>query len=301
MSSPVTARPVKFLAALLLVPLALGASDSVRADDRHILWAVHGHENTVYLLGSVHVLRPEDAALPAAAEHAYQDAEQLVMEIDLDDPSNADPLAMAGEMQRAALLPAGKTLRGVLGSDYASINRRSREAGLDLGLLDSFAPWFVALNLLELELAKRGFSAEFGIEQTLSARAMRDHKPIEGLETAGQQFGMLAGMPLPMQKRFLLMTLDESAQLDTELAELLRAWRSGDAAALARMLSNEYREFPDLYRTLTVDRNQAWVGRIATLLDDRDDYLVVVGALHLVGPDSVVDLLGKRGYTVVQQ
>lgn len=304
MSPPMTAhrfgpalRNVAKLGLLVLV-LALPAAGMAR--DRSILWTVEGQHNTVYLFGSVHVLRPGDAALPAAAERAFDDAEQLVMEIDLDDPGS-NPLSMVAQMQQAAMLPEGLTLKGVLGSDYASISERARESGIDLETFDAFAPWFVAIALLDLELAKRGFSPEFGIEQTLAARAIEEHKPIEGLETAAQQFQMLASMPLAQQKRFLVMTLDESAQLDRELEDLLRAWRTGDTESLAALLADEYEEFPDLYRTLTVERNRAWVGRLADLLDDRDDYLVVVGALHLVGPDSVVDLLRQRGYRVTQQ
>jgi uncharacterized protein len=295
-----TGRAPSSVAKLALLALAFALPSAGLAGDRHILWAVQGRQNTVYLLGSVHVLRPGDAALPAAAEQAFDDAERLVMEIDMDE-ADADPLAMGAEMIQAALLPEGQTLRGALGGDYFSINDRSRKAGLDLDDMDAYAPWFVAMSLLELELASRGFSPEFGIEQTLTARAAKDHKPIEGLETAAQQFEMLASMPLPQQKRFLLMTLDESAQLDRELTELVRAWQSGDAEKLARLLSTEYEQFPDLYKRLTVDRNRAWAGRLAGLLDDRDDYLVVVGALHLVGPESVVDLLRKRGYIVTQQ
>ena len=304
MSPPPPSRrigPVLRAAAKLgLLALALALPAAGMARDRSILWTVEGHQNTVYLLGSVHVLRPGDAVLPAAAEHAFEDAEQLVMEIDLDEPGS-DPLAMATEMQQSALLTEGQTLKGVLGNDYASISERAQKSGIDLETLDGFAPWFVAVALLDIELARRGFSPEYGIEQTLAARAIEQHKPIEGLETAAEQFQMLASMPLAQQKRFLLMTLDESAQLDAELADLLHAWRSGDTEALAGLLAGEYEEFPDLYRRLTVDRNRAWVGRLAGLLDERDDYLVVVGALHLVGPDSVVDLLRKRGYTVTQQ
>jgi uncharacterized protein YbaP (TraB family) len=288
--------------AALLVALAVSlAPATVLARGKHILWAVQGKQNTVYLLGSIHVLRAGDAALSDVAEHAYDDAEQLVMEIDLDDPGETDPMAMLEVMQRQALLPEGQSLRGVLGSDYDSVNRRAQQAGLDLALFDRFAPWMVATTLLQLELAKRGFSPEFGIEQVLAGRAAADAKPITGLETTAQQLELLAGMPMPMQKRFLVMTLDESAQLDREVGELVGAWQAGDTAALAGLLSDEFDEFPDLYRRLTVDRNRAWVGRLADLLDDRDDYLVVVGALHLVGKDSVVDLLQQRGYKVVQQ
>jgi uncharacterized protein YbaP (TraB family) len=294
-------RTARHLTALLLALSVALAPAPAFARGKHILWTVQGKQNTVYLLGSIHVLRASDAALSDVAERAYDDAEQLVMEVDLDDPGETDPMAMLEVMQRKALLPEGQSLRGVLGSDYDSVNRRAQQAGLDLALFDGFAPWMVATTLLQLELAKRGFSPEFGIEQVLARRAAGDEKPVQGLETTAQQLELLAGMPMPMQKRFLIMTLDDSAQIDEEIGELVGAWQAGDTDALAALLSDEFDEFPDLYRRLTVDRNRAWVGRLADLLDDRDDYLVVVGALHLVGENSVVDLLEQRGYEVVQQ
>jgi uncharacterized protein YbaP (TraB family) len=287
--------------ALLFTVAAAFAGPVAGASEHNVLWTVRGAYNTVYLLGSIHVLRPGDGDLPRAALEAYADAEQLVMEIDLDDPAVADPTAMLGTMQRAALLPDGESLRRVLGEDYAAIAERVRASGLDLAVFDRFAPWFVATMLLQLDLAQRGFQPELGIEQKLAERAVRDGKPIEGLETAEQQFALLAGLPLPEQKRFLLMTLGESARLDEEIEELLAAWRSGDTDTLEEMLSAAFEEFPELYGPLTEDRNRAWVKRLVQLLDDRDDYLVVVGALHLVGRHSVVDLLRQRGHTVTQQ
>jgi hypothetical protein len=286
--------------ALLTGLLTMLAASGSQARDQHVLWTVEGQRNTIYLLGSIHVLRPGDGGLPLAAERAYEDAEQLVMEIDLDDAA-ADPSAMLATMQHAALLPDGKTLRGVLGADYESIRERASQSGLDLAMLDRFAPWFVATLLLQMELAKRGFAPELGIEARLASRAGGDGKPIQGLETAEQQFAVLSGLPLAEQKRFLLMTLEESTQLDAQVDELVGAWQAGDTDALARMLSDEFEDFPELYRPLTEDRNRAWVEQLDDLLDDRDDYLVVVGALHLVGRNSVVDLLRQRGYTVTQQ
>ena len=146
---------------------------------------MQGKQNTVYLLGSIHVLRAGDAALSDVAERAYDDAEQLVMEIDLDDPGETDPMAMLEVMQRQALLPEGQSLRGVLGSDYESVNRRAQQAGLDLALFDRFAPWMVATTLLQLELAKRGFSPEFGIEQVLARRAAGGRKADPGTRDDG--------------------------------------------------------------------------------------------------------------------
>lgn len=294
-------KVARYAPCLLAAVLAALAPHAGAARDRSILWAVKGTHNTVYLLGSIHVLRPGDGGLPAAAEAAYADAEQLVMEIDMDDPASADPVELLGAMERTALLPQGTSLRDVLGDDYASVEGRARLAGVDLAVLDRFAPWLVAVTLMQVELARRGFAPELGIEHSLANRAGEDGKAIAGLETAEQQFAAMGGLPLGQQKRFLMMTLEESAQIDAQLDELLGAWRRGDAEALARLLSAEFEEFPELYRPLTVDRNRAWLDRIEGLLDDRDDYLVVVGALHLVGRHSVVDLLGQRGYEVVQQ
>jgi uncharacterized protein len=286
--------------AVVLLLLAVLAGPAVAAD-RGVLWAVEGRENTVYLLGSVHLLRPGDGGLPAAAERAYAEAEGVVMEIDMDDPAVADPGALLGAMQSAALLPAGTTLRGTLGGDYDRILERAAGSGLDLALLDRFAPWFVATLLLQVELAARGFSPELGIEQRIAGQAAADGKRIDGLETPESQFAVLGGLPLAEQKRFLLMTLEALDELDTEVDALVRAWRAGDTDALERMLSDEYDDFPELYRPLTEDRNRAWAVQLAGLLDDPEDYLVVVGALHLVGRNSVIDLLRQDGYTVTRQ
>jgi uncharacterized protein YbaP (TraB family) len=272
-----------------------------QARERHILWTVAGRHNTVYLLGSIHVLRPDDAALPPVAAAAYRDAERLVMEIDLDDATSSDPVAMAATMQQMARLPAGTDLHSVLGGDYSKVADYAQRSGLDLAMLDAYSPWFVAVMLLQTDLARRGFSSEFGVEQVVARQAATDGKPIAGLETPQQQFAILAGLPMPLQKRFLLMTLEDSEQFDAELRDMLAAWTAGDTQRLARVLGDEFDDFPELYRPLTEDRNRAWVPQIVDLLDDEDDYLVVVGALHLVGPNSVIDLLQKRGLTVTQQ
>jgi hypothetical protein len=154
--------------------------------------------------------------------------------------------------------------------------------------------------MLQAEIARQGFTTEHGVEQQFVDRALADRKPILGLETPAEQFAMLASLSLPDQKRFLLKTLEDSAEAETRLEQLLQAWRTGDTATLAGELSREFEAFPELYRPLTEDRNRAWVERLVALLSGPDDCLVVVGALHLVGRNSVVDLLRQRGYAVTR-
>jgi len=182
------------LCALLVAIATCGVSSGSLAAERSVLWTVRGQHNTVYLFGSIHVLRPSDVGLPRAAEAAYADAEQLVMEIDLDDPAVAEPTALAMQMQRQALLPDGQSLKTVLGDDYAAVAEHAAAAGLDLSVLDGFAPWFVGVMLLQLEMTSRGFDAAHGIEQQVAERAVADGKPILGLETPSEQFAVLAGL-----------------------------------------------------------------------------------------------------------
>jgi len=147
---------------------------------------------------------------------------------------------------------------------------------------------------------KMGFDPESGVERRLTRRASADKKPIEGLETVREQLEIMARLPEKQQREFLLYSVEDAERMATEVDELLAAWRTGDAAAMAKLLQEGFDEYPDLYRPLTVERNRKWIPQIEALLNARDDYLVVVGALHLVGTDSVIDLLERKGHKVKQ-
>lgn len=291
--------PWTHLAALVLGVLLHAASGAAEpASTRNTLWSIKGRDNTVYLLGSMHMLRPSDT-LPSAIDKAYQDAESLLMEIDMDD---LDPTASQKTTMELGLLPEDRSLQAELDpATYAKVAAYARQVGLDERLLNRFRPWLAALTLTQLGLAKLGFDANSGVETRLTARAANDRKEIRGLETLGEQLGLLAGLPAAQQREFLLYTVEDSARLKQQIDELVNAWRKGDVKALAALLSEGFERYPALYGPLTIERNRKWIGRIEDLLDDKEDYLVVVGALHLVGSDSVVELLQKKGHKVQQQ
>lgn len=282
----------------LLSPAASCPAASLAASSaHHTLWSLKGKTNTVYLLGSVHFLKPSER-LPGAMDDAYQDAEKLVMEIDMDD---LDPLAMQQLTLELGLLPENRTLESELGAaDWQKISAQAREIGVDPALLNRFQPWLAAMTLVQLQLMKLGLDPNSGVEQQLTARANGDGKEITGLETLQQQLGMLAGLSPRQQREFLLYSVEDTQRASQEIDTLISAWRTGDTQSLARLLAEEFDKYPDLYRPLTVDRNRKWIANIEDLLDDRDDYLVVVGTLHLVGKDSVIELLERNGHKVTQ-
>lgn len=292
-------RRAWFLVLLLaysLQPTAYSLASA--AEPRAVLWSIAGKTNTVYLLGSVHFLRP-DEQLPPAIDAAYSDAEQLYMEIDMDDLDMTHAQQVTLEL---GMLPNGESLETELGAAaYAKLSERAHEIGVEPAMLNRFRPWLAALTLVQLQLVKMGLDPNAGIERRFVTRAMSDHKQISGLETLREQLGIMAGLPPAQQKEFLLYSVEDSERAAREIDDLIAAWRSGDIDRLAALMAEGFDKYPDLYRPLTVDRNRRWIGQIQKLLDDRDDYLVIVGALHLVGKDSVIDLLQRRGYKVVRR
>lgn len=289
----------KLIAALGALGLCLSVATAAPASDqqRHSLWSLQGKTNTVYLLGSVHFLKASEQLAPAL-DDAYQASEVLLMEIDMDD---LDPLEAQQVTMELGLLPDGQSLQQQLGQEsYTKLVTRAQDVGIDPSLLNRFQPWFAAMTLVQMQLMKMGLAPTSGVEQRFTTRAVADKKPIHGLETVREQLGMLAGLPQKQQREFLLYSIEDADRMAKEIDDLLSAWRRGDSKALAKLLAEGFDEYPDLYRPLTTDRNRRWLGQVEALLDDREDYLVVVGTLHLVGKGSLIELLEKQGHRVVQ-
>lgn len=262
------------------------------------VWTVRGAHGTVYLAGSVHLLPAQDAALPDAFDRAYRDSAILVMELDL---GKLDPEQLAGWMQQHGTLSGDTTLRAVLGERrYARTAAAASGLGAPMSLLDTQTPWVIGVELTELEYLRLGYDPEQGVEEQLLRRARADGKPTAGLETVDEELGGLERLPREEQLKILDQTLSELQDTQADMLVVLGAWRRGDAARLATLLSKEFGEFPDLYRTLVTDRNRHWLPQIEQFLRNDSNTLVVVGALHLVGRGGLLELLRQDGYQPVQ-
>jgi hypothetical protein len=279
------------LAVTLLAPAAGRADPAawrVRDDAGRELW----------LLGSVHFLRSQDYPLPPIIDELYDAADALVMELDMDD---LDPLASQAAFVGAAMLPDGTGLADAVAPQvYRLAEERAASYGIDLRLLDRFEPWLVAVTLLNGGMAQRGFRADVGVEQYLLGKAAADGKEILGLESLATQIAVFDDLSAADQEALLMQTLQELDSPEAAITEMVEAWRDGRLETLADQLTEEFTAFPDLYDAIVVDRNEAWIDEMERLLSEGRNYLVVVGALHLVGEHSVVDLLRRRGLTVAE-
>ena len=273
----------------------------VRADDGgHPLpmWQVTGERNHIYLLGSIHLLREQDHPLPQAIYAAYEDAEKLIMEIDMDDLDPVEGQMLSNEL---GLIHDDSSLRELMGPElYGEALELSETAQIPLGLLDRSEPWYAAMNVEIMLLMRYGFNPELGVESTLVQRATADGKEVLGFETLRQQLGFLDKLSLDAQREMLIQALAEGGTMGEMMDDTVKAWRNGDIDFLEQNLLADMEGYPELNRVIVVERNLAWTDRIEDLLDDPLDYLIVVGTLHLVGRAGVPDLLAARGHEVAQ-
>jgi len=287
----------KALAALALV-LHLWAGSARAGDEPAMLWVAHGKQNTVYLLGSIHLLRQRDYPLPSAIDLVYDEADIIVMELDMDDLDFVDVFTT---MRELGVLDGATRLRDLLGSElHAQAAAAAEATAVPLELLQDSEPWLAAITVQELLAMRAGFSAELGVERYLSDKAANDGKPIVGLETVAEQLGYLDGLAMDAQNQWLVHSLVDGLRIEMLADPLVTAWRVGDIDYLERELIHEAKMSPAVHDALLVQRNRSWIDKIVNYLDDQEDYLVVVGAAHLVGDDGVVDLLAKRGVAISQ-
>jgi hypothetical protein len=272
------------------------AMDGAGAAPVPLLWKISDADNAVYLLGSFHLLKTDDYPVSPDIDAAFDAAEKVVFEIAPEamlDPANAQAfLSAAGYGDARTLqtvLPAAlhEKLNRLMGGQVASVN--------------AYEPWFVSLSLTLGVSQALGFSAEKGLDRHLMTRAAEANKPTAGLETMSAQLAVLDGTPMDEQIAGLKEILDKPQELPTRLNDLHAAWRAGDVDTLDRVTRVEMaQKSPVTYRQVNVERNHAWVPQIRQMLDEskRDDALVVVGALHLLGADGVVEKLRAQGFNV---
>lgn len=277
-------------AAARVVPQAEGAGPA--------LWVIRDADSTLYLFGTVHVLRPTTAWGSPRVDAAFDSADQIWFEISNPD----DQAAIVPLIQQYGLSPDRPLSSLLTVEEMAALNALAASAGMPAGQIDVFRPWFAGLALSLAPLIKAGYDPQSGVELILKARAEAAGKPIQGLETIDKQIGILAGMPEADQLAFLRSLLESWEEATVELDRMVGAWASGDVAGLKAIAIDEMQsETPALYQALLVRRNTDWADQIQTMLEGSGTVFIAVGAAHLAGDDSVQEILGDRGLTVTRE
>ena len=292
-------KKLRLLTLLGLGFLSVALARQLGAQEKSFLWKVDSHQNSLYILGSIHLLNKEAYPLKQSIENAFERTNKLVLEIDLRS-ANSDKVQQL-MLQKGASTDGTVLHQNVSKETYESVAVRAKELGIDIRLLNSFKPWIVATTMAAVKLQQLGFDSKLGIDRYFADRAIRSNKPTGGLETAEFQLGLLDQFSAREQELLLRQSMNEMDHLERNVAEIVRAWKSGDVGSLEKHLLAGMRDYPEIHQKVIEDRNRRWLPQIEGLLSRGENALIVVGAAHLVGTNGVIQLLKSRGYRVEQQ
>ncbi len=286
------------LACALLWALVFAVAPRLQAQEKSFLWRVRSDQNTLYILGSIHFLKRESYPLRNIIEEAFKNSRKLVLEIDLAgaDAEKVQRLTMEKGVSRD-----GITLQQSVSKEtYELAEKRARELDLDIRAMSPLKPWVAALTMAAMKLRKLGFDSNFGVDRYFADRAKRERKPVQGLETPEFQIGLFDQFSRRDQESMLRQTLKEMDLLENGVERIVQAWTAGEVAKMEELILASMRDYPEVHRKLIADRNRRWIPQIEQFLAGSESVLVVVGAAHLVGKGSVIELLKERGYRVEQ-
>ncbi len=262
------------------------------------LWVIRDADSTLYLFGTVHLLRPTTAWGSARVDAAFDSASSVVFEISNPD----DQAAVMPLVQQFGISPRTPLSSLLTAEELATLDTAARTIGLSAAQMDPFRPWLAALTLSVAPLAAAGYDPASGVELILKARAQAAGKPITAFETIDEQVRILAGFPEADQLAFLRSTLTDFTEATVELDRLVEAWAAGDVEAINAIGVAPMRESSAaMHDALLVRRNTNWADQIQTLLAGSGTVFIAVGAAHLAGDDSVQEILEDRGVTVTRE
>ena len=283
---------------LLLIDLCVGAASTYCQDRKHFLWRVQSSTTTVYLLGSIHLLKKDVYPLDGVIENAFEKSAVLAVEANINDINRIN----VQQLVASAFYPEGETLKShVSKSTYDLVRNEAEQLGMLPELVDRQKPWFLALMMESLELMRSGYDPQFGIDGYFLSRT-REKKIVE-LESVDYQINLLSSFSDEEQELFLQYTLKDLRALERQTNDLVAAWKSGDVRSMELIVTESLRgdgRFSLFYEKLLYGRNRNMASRVEGFLRAGGSYFVVVGAAHLIGERGIVQILKGKGYSVEQ-
>jgi len=285
---------------ILFVLLSSGAfvQSHGGAKEKNFLWKVRSKNSTLYLAGSVHLLKKDDYPLDESFEKAYQDSKKVFFEINLDT-------ADQGKIQQVTftkgMYQGGPKLKDKIRKEtYEKTKEGLSSLGLNIEQFHQFKPWLLGISITVFKLQSLGYDPNQGVDKYFYRKAKADGKAIGGFETAEYQMDLLGGMDDALQEQLLLQSLKELANMEAYVGVFVDAWKTGDTKTLETQSMKSYAEFPEIHDILLTQRNKNWMPKIDRLSKLNENTMIIVGAAHLVGKDGIIAALQTKGYTVEQ-
>jgi uncharacterized protein YbaP (TraB family) len=279
------------LGAVLGLGLAGAVLAPAVAQAEPAMWVVKDADSTIYLFGTVHLLKSDVVWNTPKVRAAMAQSQELWLEL-LDD----DDAGLAPVIQRLGLDVQRPLSAKLSAAQNAKLAKVAAKYGMTPAQLEPLRPWLAALTFSVLPLQKAGWNPEAGVDKLLRAQAVKEGDRLRAFETAEQQMRFFADLPEARQIEYLELVLDDADQGVALMDRLAKAYAAGDPETIGALLSAEMKaDAPQLYDVLLTRRNIAWADQIKTMLAGKGTHFIAVGAGHLAGPDSVQVQLARRG------
>ena len=261
------------------------------------VWTVEGKGNTIYLGGTIHILSPEDYPLPMEFDSAFAWSDIIVFEADL---KKMEEPAVIQKMMTLAMYQDERTLKGELSAEaYGLLEEKCSEIDIPLAGMQKFKPSMVMLIYVVTKMQQSGSTSD-GVDQFYLAKALSNEKDLLYLESIESQLNLLFGEEDEDESQSVLQFFDDQDKWDNSLTELKADWLNGEEKVFKNLQKEMRKEYPDIYQKMIVDRNENWISQIESYLDNEPVEFVLVGAMHMHGPDGVIRMLKKKGYRINQ-
>ncbi len=284
------------LAALGLLAAAAAPAPATAKAAQPALWAVSDADTTIYLFGTIHMLPPNYKWRSAKLDQAVAGSQQLVIETIVDE---GNPHEMMGAMASLAFSPNLPPIaERVPPAKRAALEAAIKKSGVPRATFERMETWAAAFMLLGNQFKDMGLKTGAGVEAVLRAAFASQGKNIGQLESNREQLSFFDTLPESAQRSLLEGAIAEPREMSKDFDRMVAAWARGDVDAIAETFNRELSTVPELRESLLRRRNSNWSKWVRQRMAAPGSVMVAVGAGHLAGRDSLVDLLQRDGYKV---
>ena len=295
--------------------LILAVYDEQDAGSKGLLWKATNGENTLYLLGTIHLDRDNVYPLHKSVREALQASEEVIFELDLNDQEG---IALLQSLQTYS---DGTTLADHISPElYQRVQAQAEALGMGANGLDAYKPWALASTFSTLSLQNDTTGANaMAIDSYINAAAVNSGKAIGAVETYAFQGGIFDGLSTEYQQAYLNSSLtvlegvlsgttaapDDEAYLQAQeemISGMFAAWKDRDPEAFGKVYNKTaiINSDDELNSKLFTERDPGMIQAAASYLETEGEntFFLAVGAGHMVDPGGIVSGLRDLGYTV---
>jgi len=282
-------------------PVVSGVEDKVNAarerNDGPAIWLAKDFDSELYLYGTVHLLPDDLDWQKEDMRAAFKEAGTVFFELDSGTDAQAEATVLATSL---GMRKDGLRLSDGLDSyQLKLLDAAAHNGELSLAALDSMKPWLASEFLTVAAASNAGLSPELSADEALKSRAKREQKNILYLETVEEQIRASADQPESLQRALLTETLEGFNTLGDDLTNIANSWAVGGTDYLTReMVEPMKSNSPIFYEALITERNKKWAKQLTRFLEGSGTGFAAVGTAHLLGEDSLIEMLREQGYEV---